>query len=58
MRAHQSFLLRCWREPDGEQQGSWVWRFSVREVAAEPDEVLLRTLGALVDFLIARLAGG
>jgi len=50
--------LRCWREPDGEQQGSWVWRFSVREVTAEPDEVILSTLGALVDFLIASLAGG
>jgi hypothetical protein len=57
-RSRRSFLLRCWHEQASEQEGRWVWRFSVREVTEEPDEVILRSPGALVDFLIENLTDG
>jgi hypothetical protein len=55
---HRSFLLRCVGlvAVDGEKGGETaVWRFTLRDVAAEPQEHLFSTINELADFLTAEL---
>ena len=47
----KSFLLRCWQEPNPDQEGKQVWRFSVREVSQSPQEHHFSTPGQLLDHL-------
>ena len=49
--SYQSFLLRCWlaRPAVGDEPAQW--RFSLRQVAAEPQEYAFGTLAELVDSL-------
>lgn len=52
---YQSFLLRCWlvRPATGDEPAHW--RFSLRPVAAEPQEYAFGTLDELVDSLTLSL---
>ena len=52
---YRSFLLRCWREQPGAGDELLAWRFSLREVAENPQEQRFRSAEQLIDFLLAKL---
>jgi hypothetical protein len=52
----QSFLLRCVCLDKGEGEGETaVWRFTLRDVSAQPQEHRFSTIHELIDFLMAEL---
>ncbi len=53
---NQSFLLRCVCSDKGEGEGETaVWRFTLRDVSAQPQEHVFTTINELSDFLVAEL---
>jgi hypothetical protein len=54
---YQSFLLRCvwFTEADEGEGETAVWRFTLREVSAEPQEHSFSTIHELTTFLTAEL---
>ncbi len=54
---YRSFLLRCWREPGGEE-GVASWRFSVTEVDGDRPRWGCEGLDELLVLLGERLAAG
>jgi hypothetical protein len=52
---YQSFLLRCWEIPKTNETDPPAWRFGVRAVAANGEEVYFGELPALMTFLSQQL---
>lgn len=50
----QSFLLRCWKEPDG--NGEFVWRFSLTHINKTRHKRGFANLDALIAYLNQRLS--
>jgi hypothetical protein len=55
---YRAYLLRCWREREAETDQEPLWRFSVEEIPGERRQQGFSSLGALITFLRAELAGG
>lgn len=49
--AYQSYLLRCWLLSPADDGVPARWRFLLREVAAEPTELIFRSAAELTDYL-------
>ena len=55
---YRAYLLRCWREGEAAPGQEPHWRLSVEEVLNERRRKWFSSLGALIAFLRAELAGG
>ena len=53
---YQSFLVRCWLLGPATAETPVVWRFELREVAAEPQKHHFNDLEQLKAFISAKLA--
>jgi len=56
-RPYRAYLLRCWREGEAAPGKEHLWRFSVEEILNERRRKGFSSLGALLAFLQAELAG-
>jgi hypothetical protein len=55
---YRAYLLRCWQEGEAAPGKEPIWRFSVEEILNERRRKGFSSLGALIAFLRAELAGG
>jgi len=55
--SYQAFLLRCWQVSPATADEPSRWRFVLREIAAEPQELAFGTLTELIAFLQTSLQG-
>ena len=55
---YQSYLLRCWLISPANEAEPARWRFALRDVAAEPTELVFVSAADLVDFLEAGASAG
>jgi hypothetical protein len=55
---YRAYLLRCWQEGEAAPGKEPLWRFSVEEILNERRRKGFSSLGALIAFLQAELAGG
>jgi hypothetical protein len=55
---YRAYLLRCWQEGEAAPGKEPLWRFSVEEILNERRRKGFSSLGALIAFLRAELAGG
>ena len=56
-RSNRAYLLRCWQEGEAAPGKEPLWRFSVEEILNERRRKGFSSLGALIAFLQAELAG-
>jgi hypothetical protein len=54
---YRAYLLRCWQEGEAAPGEEPLWRFSVEEISNERRRKGFTSLGALIAFLRAELAG-
>jgi hypothetical protein len=54
---YRAYLLRCWQEGEAAPGKEPLWRFSVEEISNERRRKGFSSLGALIAFLQAELAG-
>jgi hypothetical protein len=54
---YRAYLLRCWQEGGAAPGEEPFWRFSVEEILSERRRKGFTSLGALIAFLQAELAG-